>query len=272
MLTRFRTWMAAALMAVAACAGQAAASEIVLRSELTGGFVRMQGGVLHANGTARQATRFEIIQLENRRVAFRAADGTFLRAGVGPETLLATGSPHIRAWETFELMTTRQGTSLRSSQANRLVEIDRRTGRMSATGWSVGPNTFISIVSAEPDRAPPPRPRVEWSGRWGDVWITGPNRRLQQAPAGSRVRFTISPRLEVEMTAGCNTKNARLSIEGQQARFSHIMTTKAYCNNPSGRFENAVSDAFQQVRSWEYREGQIAFLDGRGRTVLQIGR
>lgn len=272
MLAALRRVAVAAAFGLTAWAGSASAAEIFIQSELTGGFARVQSGVLHANSHADNASRFEMIRLEGNRVAFRASDGTYLRAGVSQQTLLAVGSPHIRGWETFELVPFGGRHGLRSVQNGKFVEVDRRTGLMSATGSSRATQAQFSFPRA-PRATPPAGPRVDWTGRWSRIWVASPSGNLHRPPEGARSDFTISVNREVEMTAGCNTKYADLSLRGaREARFLDPMTTRRNCGDQYQAYEDAVARAMTVVTSYEAREGQVAFLDGQGRVVLQIGR
>ncbi|RIA55809.1 fascin domain-containing protein [Dichotomicrobium thermohalophilum] len=71
------------------------------------------------------------------RIALQASDGTYIRAGVTKNTLLATGSPHIKGWETFTLIRLSDGKiALRSEQNGKYV----RAG--------VGQNSLLAAVSS----------------------------------------------------------------------------------------------------------------------------
>ncbi|MGD9914163.1 MAG: META domain-containing protein [Rhizobiaceae bacterium] len=266
----------AATILVAAAATQAKAAEILLQSALTGSYVRTQGGAMVANGHADNATRFEMIRLEGTRVAFRVRGGSYVRAGVGQQTLLAAGSPHIRGWETFEMVRGNNGTSLRSIQNGKFVMVDNRTGRLRATARARGVSTEFQMVGAPRDTSASGNsartPQVQWTGSWRNVWIASPNGNLHRPPAGSRVEFVIDADMSVRTTMGCNRMGTRLTIDGQRARFAAVMSTKMNCANEQQGYENGLGMAMDKVRSWEFREGQVAFLDRSGRTVMQIGR
>jgi len=71
------------------------------------------------------------------RIALQASDGTYIRAGVTENTLLATGSPHIKGWETFTLIRLSDGKiALKSEQNGKYV----RAG--------VGQNSLLAAVSS----------------------------------------------------------------------------------------------------------------------------
>jgi len=274
MFSVMRGMVAAAALVLAAATGAASAAEVFIQSELTHGFARIQSGVLHANGHADNAIRLELVRLEGNRVAFRAPDGTYLRAGVGQQTLLATGSPHIRGWETFEMVAFGGAHGLRSVQNGKFVEVDRPTGLMSATGTTRATQAMFRLVTA-PSSAPPPppAPRVEWTGRWTQMWLASPNQNLHRPPAGSRPDFTISVNREIEMTAGCNTKYANLYLIGAgEARFRDQMTSRRNCGDQYQAYEDSFARAMGEVVAYEVREGQVAFLDAQGRILIQIGR
>lgn len=258
-------------------AGAASAAEVLIQSDWSGSFVRLQRGMLHADADPDRAARFEMVRLNGGRVAFRAQDGSFVRAGIGRHTLLGSGSPHIRGWETFELVRNGRHSALRSVQNGRFVEVDARSGALGATALHAEGRASIRIVNA-PSRNPgagddrPRPPRVEWTGRWSRMWLASPNGNLHRPPAGARADFTISTDRQVEMTAGCNTVSARLVTDGGRARFDSVFTTRVRCSNAQQGYERGMSQAMSRVRSYEYREGQVAFLDGNGRTLIQIGR
>jgi len=275
-LARSTIAMVAALV-LSAWASVASSAEIFIQSEWSTDFVRLQRGMLHANGDPDQATRFEMVQLRGNRVAFRAPDGSFVRAGVGERTQLGSGSPHIRGWETFEIVREGRHTALRSVQNGNYVEVHPRSGVLSATAVFPDGRASLRIINA-PSRGPgagnqPPRPpRFEWTGRWSQMWLASPHGNLHRPPAGARADFTISVHREVEMTAGCNTVFARLVVDGNRARFERVTATRVRCSDARQGYEQGMSRAFERVRSYEFREGQVVFLDRNGRTLFQIGR
>lgn len=274
MLSRISgTMIGAVALLVAALTSVASAADVFIQSDLSGGFARMQRGSLHANGAPDQAMRFELVRLRGDRVAFRAPDGSYLRAGVGPETRLATGSPHIRGWETFEMVRFGSTSALRSVQNGLFVEVDQRSGRLSATASRFTTRAAINVIGA-PSRGQGAanNPRVEWTGRWSQMWVASPNGNMHRPPQGSRARFTISDRRDVEMTAGCNTISARLSVDGRRVRFDNVTMTRMRCSNAQQGYEQGMARALEGARSYDFREGQVAFLDARGRTLFQIAR
>lgn len=69
-------------------------------------------------------------------IALRANDGTWVRAGVGEGTFLASGSPHIKSWETFKWIKLGDGKfAFQSKQNNKYV----RAG--------VGQQSWLAAVS-----------------------------------------------------------------------------------------------------------------------------
>lgn len=265
----------AALFVVTAAAGQARAAEVLLQSAMTGQFVRVQGGTLAASGHADNAVRLELVRLQGSKVAFRSRDGSYVRAGVGQQTLLAAGSPHVRGWETFEMVPGNRGVSLRSVQNGKFVTVDGRTGRLSATGRTRGASTEFNMPGAPRDNAAQGggnRPQVRWDGNWTQIWIASPNGNLHRPPSSARAQFSIGRDMSVSTTMGCNRLNTRLTVDGQRARYAGVVQTKRLCGNELDGYERGMSIAFQSVRGWEFREGQIAFLDQAGRTVLRIAR
>lgn len=248
----------------------ALSAEVLLQSALTNGFVRVKSGTLAADGHADNAVRFEVIRLSGGKVAFRTRDG-YLRAGVTQRTLLSTGSPHIRGWETFDMVRTGGGFAFRSVQNGMYVEVDRGSGQLSATASARGAHARFSMINA-PSRSAGRTPEVRWAGNWTQVWIASANGRLHRPPAGSSVEFRVSQNLSIETSMGCNRLSTSLRLRGQDARFSGVTQTKRNCGDERQGYEQGMGLAFAAVRSWEFREGQVAFLDGSGRTVLQLGR
>ena len=251
----------------------AMAADVVIQWASNNANVTLRSGMLVATGNTRDAARFEIVRLEGRRIALRAKDGSYVRAGIGPRTLLGSGSPHIRGWETFEMDAHGNSVSLRSVQNGKYVTVDRG-GDLSATSDLRGTHAEFRFITA-PDRVRPPRPDApafSWQGQWSRVWIAGADGRGVPAPRESRPRFTVTPNMEVSFTAGCNSLSSRMELRGRNVTFAPVMSTRRSCNNAQQIYEQLVASAMRAARSWEFREGQIAFLDGAGRRILQIGR
>lgn len=253
-----------------------AAADIVIQWTSNNANVTQRSGMLVATGNTRDAAKFEIVRLEGRRIALRAADGSYVRAGIGPNTLLGTGSPHIRGWETFEMDAHGNAVSLRSVQNGKFVTVDR-AGQLTASSDLRGTHAEFRFITV-PDRSRPPRPEApavpsfSWQGQWSQLWIAGADGRGVPAPRESRARFTVGPNMTVSVTAGCNTLNSQMILRGRSVTFSRVMSTRINCRNAQQVYEQHVASAMAAVRSWDYREGQIAFLDGSGRRLMQIGR
>jgi len=73
-------------------------------------------------------------------IALRTSDGTYVRAGVTQRALLAVGSPHIRGWETFELI---------KLDGNKVALKSKQNGKYVRAG--VGPNSLLAAVSSRVD-------------------------------------------------------------------------------------------------------------------------
>lgn len=251
----------------------AMAADIVIQWAANNANVTVRSGMLVATGNTRDAARFEIVRLEGRHIALRAKDGSYVRAGIGPRTLLGSGSPHIRGWETFEMDTHGNAVSLRSVQNGKYVTVDRN-GDLTASSDRRGTHAEFRFITAQ-DRARPPRPdapSVNWQGQWNRIWIAGADGRGVPAPRESRPSFVVGPNLGVSFTAGCNSLGTRMELRGRQVTFAPVTSTRRSCNNAQQVYEQLVASALRATRSWDFREGQIAFLDGSGRRVLQIGR
>ena len=96
-----------AFFLMAGAAAPALSDELVLISSHTREFIGADASanqVLKGVPQEAQAIILDRITLDGSKVAFRARDGKFLRAGVGQQTLLAAVSDHIRGWETFEIV------------------------------------------------------------------------------------------------------------------------------------------------------------------------
>jgi heat shock protein HslJ len=269
--------MAAALAATLVMAMPAKAQEIFLQSVANNNFVALERGILRANGNADSAARLTVVQLGGGRVALRDQSGNFIRAGLGRETHAGIGGSHIDAWERFELTRTRDGMAIRAVQNGLYLEIDPRDSRIRATSSFYGPHAQFRMINAPSRRAPivrdSNRPRFEWTGRWNELFLRGANDNLVRLPAGSRLDLSISVDRSFEVSLGCNRLFARLDADNAgRARFGPVQTTRMLCNNNQDRAEQALATHMAQVTAYEYREGQVAFLDRRGRVMFQIGR
>lgn len=271
----------APLVAGAAFASAASAADIVLQSLYTNGYVQQDGGVLVARGNDRAAQRLEIIRLQGNRIALRTPEGTYVRAGVGQGTRLATGSPHIRGWETFEMVTTPDSrVHLKSVQNGRFVVADRR-GTLSATDALRSAQSEFRVAAApgrpgagqRPPQQDDARPRFDWTGNWSFLRVAGPGGQLMAPPRNARVEFTVDRNMRVGVSVGCNRIGSQLRIQGRnRVEFTQTFSTRMLCQGALGRYERALIDAMSKVERFEYREGQVALLDRRGRAVMQIGR
>ena len=114
-----------AFLGFSICFSSAYAGEIVnLWSVQSGQYVKLVNGYLAAaTRDSDLALRIEKIDLGNGRFALRdVKTNTYIRAGVSSSTLLATGSPHIRGWETFEIKNEgRDRHSIKSVQNGKYV-------------------------------------------------------------------------------------------------------------------------------------------------------
>ncbi len=109
-------------------------------------------------------------------------------------------------------------------------------------------------------------------GEWSQVFLPGPGGELEPPPGGATASFVVSDKLAVRAKFGCNQFNTRLTVEGQDAAFSRTMSTKMGCSSELNEYEKRGSAAFRATKSYEVREGQIAFLDDAGQVVMQIAR
>ncbi|MBD8892946.1 META domain-containing protein [Roseibium litorale] len=265
-------------------AGTAAkADEVLLQSAKSGLYVTVVNGTLAAWARdARQATKLDTVRLDGNKIAFRdIRSGTYVRAGVGQNTMLAAGSPHIRSWETFELNRIGRGeVALRSGQNGLYV----RAG--------VGPRSHLAAVSQ--------RARGWEAFRMVDVRNTGGHNagggidlralsgdyrithaaadngflvRLGQELAGS-ARMSIQRRGILSATVGCNSISAQISVENGQFRTrGQPMSTKMGCPiRAQSLLETRISQILTEARTVE-RDRQTVTLRARnGAELLKLRR
>ena len=145
--------IATAFVAVTGVSMPATADEMVLISTHTRNFV---GEAPHLNNilfgvvAESKALVVDRIQLDGDKVAFRARNGKFVRAGVGQQTYLAAASDHIRSWETFEIVRLSAAKfAIRSVQNGLYVQLGE-DGRLAAVSQDVGSRETFSSKAAEP--------------------------------------------------------------------------------------------------------------------------
>ena len=109
-------------------------------------------------------------------------------------------------------------------------------------------------------------------GEWSQVLLPASDGSLEGPPGGATGRFVVTEAFGVRANFGCNQYNTRVTVEGDNATFGRAMSTKKDCGPELGEYEKRASAAMRATKSYEVREGQIAFLDEAGQVVLQIAR
>jgi hypothetical protein len=274
------------LVAIAGAAVPVAAEEVVLISTHTRDFIGADAGAGTLKGVPleTQALVVDRIALDGAKMAFRARDGKFVRAGVSAKTLLAAGSDHIRGWETFEIVKiTAAKFAIKSVQNGRYVSLGA-DGRLSATANDIGTReTFSARAAAAPVVQPEPRPgqqaRVpqgdaDLAGRWSIHRVRTFDGSLTAIPGSIRRDSFVRIRGNGQMSAstGCNDISGRVRHEDELVQFGQVMTTKKLCLDDTGAYEMLLLIAFDHGRSVDDRGNQLRFFDVNGDPVLVLRR
>jgi heat shock protein HslJ len=258
----------------------AAADEVVLVSSHTRDFIGADapGGVLKGVPLREQALVLERITLDGNRMAFRAADGRFLRAGVGAQTYLSAVSPHIRGWETFEIVRVSASKfAIRSVQNGRYVRLGA-DGRLAAVSEAVGSRETFSSRPAE-NAAAEPLPELEpeaeraaLAGSWRVHRVRTFDGSLVPVPAALRDDALVRIRANGRLTAsvGCNDISARVRAAEELVEFGQVMTTKKLCFDDAGAYELLLHIAFDHSRRYDAMGNQLRFFDVNGDPVMVL--
>lgn len=291
--------LAAVLVAALFSALPAVAETVAFQSRQNGEYIAIDSsGVFAARSTAPQAQLFEMIRLEGDRVAFRdPASGRFLRAGVTASTHLAFGERHIRGWETFEMRHDGPDITLRSVQNGKFVRAgvgaETRLAAVSdqARSWEtfrLVPAAQLGSVSTGPapergaraTRAAVPTD-LPFAGRWRLRELfdaNGASVSLENA-YGRDARITISRSGEISGTAGCNTFSGQIMVitrngaaDAPRFRVDQLMTTKANCGGPIGRFESTLHYAVDGMHVVGHSGRSLRFDDKQARRLVTLRR
>lgn len=260
------------------------AKEVYLKSSHSGRLIGTSDGILAANAAAAsQAVKLDMVSLAGNRVAFRViADGSYVRAGVGAQTLLKGGSPHIRGWETFRVTRLPDGSfSLRSAQNGKLV----RAG--------VGRNSLLAAVSSgapqswERFRIIPAAAVGQPNGNRAAVSrvVTGAWKVRRVAAHQTGHLTALAPRLyaashveidrggNLSATVGCNRMSARVSQDGAVWRSGPVMSTKMACpNGPTMAAERSLALATENAVRVAYDGNRLTLRNRTGNVVLVLVR
>lgn len=263
-------------LALLLCLSAPALAQVVtLQSLATGQPVGRDGAGLLRLG-AGAAVPMEMIRLDGRRVAFRdPASGLFLRAGIGAATEMGLVSPHIRGWETFELVEQGGSVTLRSVQSGQYVGADGRGQRLNATWGSAGRAQQFQMIPANASLRPlPPRPPAAiFTGEWQvqDLYENG-----QALPFSAAVRasvwMSINRQGAAEGNTGCNSFGARVTAEGGGHRIGGIMMTRRGCIGEAGQVERQILAAFNATRQLEVQGGWLILRGEGGRPLARLSR
>jgi heat shock protein HslJ len=258
----------------------AAAEEVVLVSSHTRDFIGADapGGILKGVPLRQRALVLDRITLDGNRIAFRAADGRFVRAGVGAETYLSAVSPHIRGWETFEIVRlSAVKFAIRSVQNGRYVRLGP-DGRLAAVSDAVGSRETFSSRPAE-NAAAEPLPeldpeaeRLALSGNWRVHRVRTFDGSLVPVPPALRDATFVRVRANGRLTAsmGCNDISGRVRTADELVEFGQVMTTKKLCLDEAGAYELLLLIAFDHSSNFDTMGNQLRFFDVNGDPVMVL--
>lgn len=282
----------ATLAPLALAPASARADEIVLQSSQSGLYVTSVKGTLAAwTRDPSRALRLDTVRLDGNRMAFREMrSGKYLRAGVGPNTLLAVASPHIRSWETFEITSMGGGrVALRSAQNGKFVRAGiGRTSHLAAvsSGRPAGWESF-RFVSA---------PRGQGNAGSGNAAAGNQGGLSTRALAGQyrvthvaadngflvrvgpelarQSRLTLDGAGNVSASFGCNSLSIRIAVQNGRvtARDRGMMTMMRCREQGQHAAETGVLRALQTSRIVSRYGREIAFRSASGTDVLRMRR
>lgn len=232
-------------------------------------------GRLSLNGGT--AMTLDMVQLEGNRVAFRdPQSGLFLRAGVGAQTELAIASPHIRSWETFELIPNGPGYALRSVQNGMYVGADPANPRLAAV-WGtrgMGQTYLLQPVGQQAPAAQAAAPG-SFSGNWRLHALYANGRPMAlDAQALQQAQITISRGGGIHGTSGCNSFDAAIILRRGQHDVTDFLTTRRGCHGVTGQIEQGFFSALTGASLFELSpQGQwLDLRDGNRRLLARLRR
>lgn len=274
----------ATFAAALAFAAPSIAEEIYLQSAHSGRFVGESGGLLAANSnSASGAVRLEIVRLQANRVAFRLAGGnSYVRAGVGQQTYLQAGSPHIRGWEMFRMSRLPGGSvAIRSEQNGKLVRAGVGQGSLLAAVSDGTPQAWeqFRIVPAASVVQPQGGPFAVstaitgvWRVRHLAAHQTGYLTELSGSLAAAS-RVEIRGDGDFRATFGCNTMRSHIAQSGPTWNGGSVMSTKMACPNLSvTSAERSLAKATEDAVRVGLDGDQLTLRDSAGNRVLVLVR
>lgn len=263
----------------------AKAEEIILQSVQSGMYVTVVNGTLAAaTGRADRASRFDTVRLEGNRIAFRdMRNGSFVRAGIGQGTFLASGSPHIRGWETFEVIPMGRGqqVALRSMQNNKYVRagVGQRSHlaavSQTAAGWEIF--RIVDVRNAQQNVNQNSGPGLnDISGNYRITHVAAQNGFLVQLgrPLAVQSRLSIDRRGNVSATVGCNNISIRISVRDGRVRAEGPgMSSKIRCaGQGQTATEEGITRALKTSRLVVSQGRTVTFKAANGVELMKIQR
>ncbi|MEZ5750947.1 MAG: META domain-containing protein [Paracoccaceae bacterium] len=264
-----------ALVVTATLAMPSWAETVAFQSRLNQNYVGVDpSGLLAASARGPQALVLDMVRLEGNRVAFRdPQSGLFLRAGVGSQTHLMVASPHIRGWETFEMVQDGPDVVLRAVQNGLFVGVDPQGARLrAASAHARQAETYRLVPVGQPSQrqaAPAPLERpVQFDLPFAGDWVLDElvDSGIRNDRALRQARMTIGRRGAINGNSGCNTFSATLLETGPTFRVTQLLTTRRGCQGLTREIEDML---YQHLRDTQHfsvnRAGRLELRDSRGR-------
>jgi len=283
--------IALTVAALAVTQAAAKAEEIVLQSAQSGMYVTTVNGTLAAwTRDKTRAIRFDTVRLDGNRMAFRdMRSGTYMRAGVGPDTFLAVGSPHIRGWETFEVLPMGGGrVALRSVQNSKFVRAGRgRYSHLSAAvsgrpaGWESF--KFVRAPQEGANRGSANRGHANQGDGLSTRTLAG-TYRITHVAANNGFLVRLGPQLArqarlslnrqgaVDASVGCNSLSIRLNVNnGHVSTDGSGMMTRMRCTVQGQQAaETGILRALERSRTVDRAGRVVTFRSASGTELLKI--
>lgn len=136
---------------------------------------------------------------------------------------------------------------------------------------------FYSVKSGQAETNPvinvAANASVEWAGDWTKMQLAGPDGQLAPLPDFAKLLFQVDAEKHVSFSVGCNRIGTQLVPgEGNAITFAPAMATRMACPGELGDLEQRATDTLDKVRSYEVRDGAVAFRDEGGSDVMLIAR
>ncbi len=113
----------------------------------------------------------------------------------------------------------------------------------------------------------------DWTGDWTKMQLAGADGKLAPLPDVAKLLFQVDAELRVSFSVGCNRIGTQLVPgEGSAISFAPGMATRMACPGELGDVEQRATDALDKVRSYEVRDGAVAFRDEAGHDLMLIER